>query len=75
MDTNISETSPRPFGEIFGLWLKVFKMDEVFFASEAPRKSTGNVLLALLIYAVVAVIVEYIQLLVTPALPFRAKLR
>jgi hypothetical protein len=50
---DINRASPRPFGEIFGLWLKVFKMDDAFFAAEAPRVSNGNVLLALLIYAVV----------------------
>jgi hypothetical protein len=56
-----STSSPRPFGEIFSLWLKVFQMDEPFFAAEAPRASNGNTLLALLIYAVVAVIFGLIQ--------------
>ena len=61
METGGSTSSPRPFGEIFGLWLKVFKMDEPFFAAEAPRASNGNTLLALLIYAVVAVIFSFLQ--------------
>jgi hypothetical protein len=61
MEASGSSTSPRPFGEIFGLWLKVFQMNEPFFAAEAPRASNGNTLLALLIYAVVSVILGFIQ--------------
>ncbi len=61
METGSGATSPRPFGEIFSLWLKVFRMDEPFFAAEAPRASNGNTLLALLIYAVAAVIFGFIQ--------------
>ncbi len=61
METGGSTSSPRPFGEIFSLWLKVFRMDEPFFAAEAPRASSGNTLLALLIYGVAAVIFGFIQ--------------
>jgi len=61
METGGTTNSPRPIGEIFGLWLKVFQMDEPFFAAEAPRASTGNTLIALIIYAVVAVIFGFIQ--------------
>jgi hypothetical protein len=61
METGSSTSSPRPLGEIFGLWMKVFQMDEPFFAAEAPRASNGNTLVALLIYAVVTVIIGIIQ--------------
>jgi hypothetical protein len=61
METGSTTNSPRPIGEIFGLWLKVFQMDEPFFAAEGPRASTGNTLIALIIYAVVAVIFGFIQ--------------
>ena len=61
MEANSGTSSPRPFGEIFSLWLKVFQMDEPFFAAEAPRASNGNTLIALLIYAVAAVIFGFIQ--------------
>jgi hypothetical protein len=61
METGGGTSSPRPFGEIFSLWLKVFQMDEPFFAAERPRASNGNTLLALLIYAVAAVIFAFIQ--------------
>jgi hypothetical protein len=61
METSSGTSSPRPLGEIFGLWLKVFQMNEPFFAAEAPRASNGNTLLALLIYGVVAVIFGFIQ--------------
>ena len=33
------DTSPRPFGEIPPLWVKVTQMTEDFFAQEAPRAS------------------------------------
>jgi hypothetical protein len=61
MEASSGSSTPRPFGEIFGLWLKVFQMDEAFFAAEAPRASNGNTLLGLLIYAVAAVIFGFIQ--------------
>jgi hypothetical protein len=40
---------PRPFSEIPSLWLRVFKMDEDFFASELPRASHIGVLLSAVI--------------------------
>jgi hypothetical protein len=61
MEASSGTSSPRTFGEITSLWLKVFQMDEAFFAAEAPRASTNNTLVALLIYAVVAMIVGFIQ--------------
>ncbi len=61
MQASSSTSSPRPFGEVISLWLKVFQMDEAFFAAEAPRASNNNTLVALLIYAVVAMIVGFIQ--------------
>jgi hypothetical protein len=51
MDTRAENVSSRPFGEILGLWAKVFQMDEAFFAAEAPRTSSRNTLIAVLIYA------------------------
>jgi hypothetical protein len=47
MDNN--SASPRPFREIPGLWLKVFQMNEPFFAAEAPRASEGNTLVPICI--------------------------
>ena len=61
METDSGTVSPRPFGEIPGLWLKVFKMDESFFAAEAPRVSSSNTQVGLLIYTVVTVIIQFIQ--------------
>jgi hypothetical protein len=37
---------PRPFSEIPPLWLKIFKMDQDFFASELPRASYIGVALS-----------------------------
>jgi hypothetical protein len=61
MEASSSTSSPRPFGEIISLWLKVFQMDEAFFAAEAPRASNNNTLVALILYAVVWLIVGFIQ--------------
>jgi len=58
------DTSPRPFGEIPGLWVKVTQMTEAFFAEEAPRASGSNVLISLLILAVITTIFSVISSLV-----------
>jgi hypothetical protein len=55
------DTSPRPFGEIPGLWVKVTQMTEAFFAEEAPRASGSNVLISLLILAVITTIFSVIS--------------
>jgi hypothetical protein len=65
METDTNIVSPRPFSEIPGLWLKLFRMDVAFFASEAPRVSGRNTLLAVLIYAVAAFIFASIEVLFT----------
>lgn len=52
------DTSPRPFGEIPGLWAKVLQMTEAFFAEEAPRASGSNVLISLAILAVASAILS-----------------
>jgi hypothetical protein len=52
MESSTATVSHRPFREILGLWAKIFRMDEAFFASEAPRTSSRNTLIAVLIYAV-----------------------
>jgi len=57
------ERSPRPFGEIPGLWTKVLQMTEDFFAQEAPRASASNTLLSVLILAVVSMILSGISTL------------
>jgi hypothetical protein len=44
----------RPFGDIPSLWLKIFKMDETWFAQEAPRASSSNTLISLVIYAIIS---------------------
>ncbi len=54
-------TTPRPFGEIPSLWLKVFQMNDAFFAAEAPRARNGNTLLAVIILAVVTTIFGFLQ--------------
>ena len=36
-----TDTSPRPFGEIPGLWLKVLEMTEEFFAQEWEKVALG----------------------------------
>jgi len=55
------DTSPRPFGEIPGLWFKVIQMTEEFFAQEAPRASGSNVLISVVILAVVSAILSAIS--------------
>ncbi len=62
------DTSPRPFGEIPGLWLKVTQMTEAFFAEEAPRASQGNTLIGVLVYAVVSAILTALAVLVSGGL-------
>jgi len=59
------DTSPRPFGEIPGLWLKVTQMTEEFFAQEAPRASGSNTLISVLILAVVSVIFSTISVVIS----------
>lgn len=55
------DTSPRPFTEIPGLWLKVTQMTEEFFAQEAPRASGSNTLISVLIMAGVSMIFSTIS--------------
>jgi len=56
-----AETSPRPFGEVPPLWLKIFHMTEEFFALEAPRARGSNVLISVLILAVVSAVLSAIS--------------
>jgi hypothetical protein len=62
---NKQDTSPRPFSEIPGLWLKVFRMTEAFLAQEAPRASGTNTLIGVVIYAVAAATATAVFALVT----------
>ena len=57
----LSSTSPRPFSEIPGLWVKVTQMTEEFLAEEAPRASASNVLIGVLIFAVASTILSMIS--------------
>ena len=59
------DTSPRPFGEIPGLWLKVMQMTEEFFALEAPRASGANVMISVLIMTAVATVLAMISSLIS----------
>ncbi len=59
------DTSPRPFGEIPALWLKVTQMTEDFFAQEAPRASASNTMISILIMAVVTAILSAISALIS----------
>lgn len=54
-------TAPRPFGELPGLWVKVTRMTEEFFAREAPRASGSNTLISVLILAVATAILSAIS--------------
>ena len=56
--------SPRPFGEIPGLWTKVFQMTEQFFAQEAVRASGSNTLISVLIMGVVSSVLATISSLI-----------
>jgi hypothetical protein len=58
------KASPRPFGEIPGLWTKVLQMTEEFFAQEAPRASGSNTLISVLILAVVTTVLSGISSLI-----------
>jgi hypothetical protein len=57
----LTPSSPRPFSEIPGLWVKVTQMTEEFFAEEAPRASGSNVLIGVLIFAVASTILSMIS--------------
>jgi hypothetical protein len=57
----LTPSSPRPFSEIPGLWVKVTQMTEEFFAEEAPRASGSNVLIGILIFAVASTILSMIS--------------
>jgi hypothetical protein len=61
------DTSPRPFSEIPGLWLKVTQMTEEFFAQEAPRASGSNTLISVLIMAVISTVLSIISSLIWSA--------
>jgi hypothetical protein len=57
-------TSPRPFGEIPGLWLKITQMTEQFFAQEAPRASGSNTLISVVILAVLSAVLSALSSLI-----------
>jgi hypothetical protein len=57
----LAPTSPRPFGEIPGLWVKVTQMTEEFFAQEAPRASGSNTLISVLILAAATAVLSAIS--------------
>jgi hypothetical protein len=66
MDTNMDPpSSPRPFGEVLRLWLKVFTMDEAFFAGEAQRADSANTVYGVLILTVFAGVVPFLPVLFT----------
>ncbi len=54
------ESSPRPFGEIPGLWLQIFQMTEDFFRREAPRASGSNTVISVLIMGVISAVISVI---------------
>jgi hypothetical protein len=54
-------SSPRPFGELPGLWTKVLQMSEEFFTLEAPRASGSNTIISLIILAVITAILTAIS--------------
>ncbi len=65
---NYESAAPRTFGEMPGLWTKIFGMTTDFFAREAPRASGSvtiiNVLLATVIGAIFAVLSSLISMVV-----------
>jgi hypothetical protein len=56
--------SPRSFGEVPALWLKVFRMSEAFFAQEALRASGSSALISVLILAAVTAVLSGVSALV-----------
>jgi len=58
---NRNDVEPHSFTEILLLWLKVFQMNEGFFASELPRSSVYSTVFGLLIYTGVTVFLGVIQ--------------
>lgn len=56
--------APRPFNEIPGLWAKVIQMTEEFFAQEAPRASSSNVIISVLILAAASTILSVFSSLI-----------
>jgi hypothetical protein len=60
----MESSSPRPFGEIPGLWLQIFQMTEDFFRREAPRASGSNALISVLIMTAISIVFSTITTLV-----------
>jgi hypothetical protein len=58
METSTTTFSARPFREILRLWMKIFQMDDAFFAAEAPRTSSLNTLYTVLIAAVAGLVLS-----------------
>jgi hypothetical protein len=53
--------SPRTFGEIPPLWLRIFQMTETWFAEEAPRASDSNTLLSLLVMGGISIVLSIVS--------------
>jgi hypothetical protein len=64
-DEYFVDMSPRPFGEVPGLWLKVIEMTEEFFGQEAPRASGSSTFVSVLILVVVSTICAVISSLIS----------
>ena len=57
--------APRTFGEIPGLWLRFFQMNESFFAAEAPRASDSNTIISLVVMVVISTVFSVISSIIT----------
>lgn len=67
-DEGFVDVSPRPFGEVPGLWLRVTQMTEEFFSQEAPRASGSGTFVSVLILVVISTICSVLSALISTAL-------
>lgn len=67
-DEGLVDVSPRPFGEVPGLWLKVIEMTEAFFSQEAPRASGSSTFISVLILVVISTICAVLSSLISSVL-------
>jgi hypothetical protein len=66
--TTPGDVSPRPFGEVPALWLKILQMNEAFFALEAPRARASSTLIGILILAAATAVAASISALLSGAI-------
>jgi hypothetical protein len=59
------ESTPKPFTEIPGLWLRLGGMTETFFSQELPRASVRNTLLSMLVLSGLSALISVVIVLLS----------